>query len=221
METSLHRELKQIYAGEHGQVEVTLNDYRIDVMRDSELIEIQHGSLSAIRDKIRQLLEAHRVRVVKPIIQQKRLVKLNRAGGKVLQRRRSPKRGTLMDLFDELVYFTRVFPHENLVLEVILVDVDELRYPGHGRRRRRRAGDFQIEDQRLVDVKETHAFRTTDDLLDLLPASLPVPFDTTHLARELDVSRWVAQRIAYCLRETGATKQIGKQGNTRLYRRAA
>lgn len=213
--------MKQLYAGEDGEIEVSLDDYRIDVMRNGELIEIQHGSLAAIRDKIRQLLERHAVRVVKPIIQQKRLVKLNRSGGKILTRRRSPKRGTLTDLFDELIYFTRVFPHENLVLEVILVEVDELRYPGHGRRRRRRAGDFQIEDQRLVDVKETHAFRTTDDLLNLLPDSLPIPFDTAHLAREMDVSRWFAQRIAYCLRETGATRQVGKQGNARLYRRAA
>ena len=57
----------------------------------------------------------------------------------------------LLDVFDELVYFTRVFPHERLVLEVVLVDVEERRYPGRGKRRRRRAkGDFQIEDQLLV-----------------------------------------------------------------------
>ena len=40
-----------------------------------QLIEIQHGSLAAIRDKIRKLVENHRVLVVKPIVRQKLLVK--------------------------------------------------------------------------------------------------------------------------------------------------
>ena len=43
---------------------------------------------------------------------------------------------TYTDLFDDLVHFTRVFPHRRLTLEVPLVDIEEWRYPGHGRRRR-------------------------------------------------------------------------------------
>jgi hypothetical protein len=31
------------------------------------------------------------------------------------------------------------------------------------------------------------------------------------------VDRWLAQRIAYCLRQTGAACEVGKQGNARLY----
>lgn len=221
METSLHRELKRIYAGQDGETEVALNNYRIDVMRAGELIEIQHGSLAAIRDKILNLLPDNRMRIVKPIIAEKILVKQSRRGGKTIDRRRSPKRCTILDLFDDLVYFTRVFPHENLTLEVPLVEIEELRYPGHGRRRRRRTGDFQIEDQRLLGVRDTFEFNTANELLRLLPDSLPVPFDTAQLARVMNLSRWTAQRIAYCLRETGATHQVGKSGNTRLYRRAA
>lgn len=221
METSLHRDLKHIYAGSDGEVEVALDSYRIDVMRGGELIEIQHGSLAAIRDKIRRLLAKHKLRVVKPIIAEKILVKQKRRGGKIVDRRRSPKRGDLLDLFDDLVYFTRVFPHENLVLEVPLIKIEELRYPGHGRRRRRRKGDFQIEDQRLININESVELRTTNDLLEMLPDSLPTPFDTAQLAEAMDISRWFAQRIAYCLRETGATNQVGKRGNSILYRRAA
>ncbi len=100
METSLHRQLKAIYAGADGQQEVVCDGYRIDAVRGAELIEIQHGSLTAIRDKIRRLLEQHRVRIVKPIVANKLLVKLDRRGGAELDRRRSPKRGKLLDVFD-------------------------------------------------------------------------------------------------------------------------
>ncbi len=223
METSLHRQLKQHYARDESQIEVALEGYRIDAIRGGRLIEIQHGSLAAIRDKIAVLLENHRVTVVKPIVALKHLVKFDKRGGKVVDRRRSPKRGQLLDLFDELVYFTRVFPHRRLLLEVALVEVEELRYPGHGRRRRRRANDFQVEDQRLVEIVETFRFRTLADLRKMLPRGLPTNFHTGHLAEGLEVRRHIAQRMAYCLRETGAIHPVGKEGNTVLYsrRRAA
>lgn len=220
METSLHRQLKAIYAGADGRQEVVCEGYRIDAVRGDELIEIQHGSLAAIRDKIRKLLANHDVRIVKPIIANKLIVKLDRRGGAELERRRSPKRGVLLDIFDELIYFTRVFPHERLTLEALLVDVEERRYPGRGKRRRRRSErDFQIEDQRLLGVVSTHSFATARDLQRLLPR-LPAPFHTGQLAQRMKAPRWIAQRIAYCLREMGAVEVAGKQGNALLYRNA-
>jgi len=219
METSLHRQLKEHYAAGSEQTEVVLGDYRIDAIRGKELIEIQHGSLAAIRDKIAELLTSHRVTVVKPIVASKTLVKLDQRGGEVVSRRQSPKRGQLLDLFDEMVYFTRVFPHRRLTLEVALVEVEELRYPGHGRRRRHRENDFQVEDQRLLAIIETHRFRTLGDLRKLLPRSLASTFHTGQLASALSVKRHIAQRIAYCLRETGAIHSVGKQGNAVLYSR--
>jgi hypothetical protein len=196
---------------------VKLGRYRIDVVRDGELIEIQHGSLAAIRDKICSLCAEHDVRVVKPIIVRKSLVKRARKNGKVVDRRTSPKRGSLVDLFDELIYFRRVFPHPRLTLDAVLVDVEEWRYPGHGRRRWRRPNAFQVEDQRLLAVHEVRTFRTGEDLAALLPATLPRPFHSGHVAEQLGVARWIAQRIVYCLREMAIARQVGKAGNTRLY----
>ena len=78
METSLHRQLKAHYAAKAGQQEVVCGDYRIDAVRRGQLIEIQHGSLAAIRNKIARLLEDNRVKVVKPIVAKKYLVKLDK-----------------------------------------------------------------------------------------------------------------------------------------------
>ena len=217
METTLHRQLKERYATDGALVEQRLGRYRIDVLQPNQLVEIQLAPLAAIRDKIAALLKKHRVLVVKPIIARKHLVKLRRAGGRVSSRRRSPKQGTLLDVFEELVHFTRVFPHRRLTLEVILVEIEEWRYPGHGRRRWRRDNDHQVEDQRLLEVHGVQAFRTAADLCRLLPPSLPEPFHTGHLADQLGVARWIAQRMAYCLRETGAVEAVGKFGGAWLY----
>jgi hypothetical protein len=191
--------------------------FRIDVVRDQELIEIQHGSLAAIRRKIHQLLADHHVRVVKPIVVQKQLVKRSGKGRRIVTRRQSPKRGSVLDLFQELVYFRDVFPHRALVLEVPLITVEEWRYPGHGRRRWRRRDDHQIEDQKLLTVQAVHIFRTTADLAALVAHGLPTPFRTSDLAQSRQIPIWFARQIAYCLRETGATRVVGRQGNARLY----
>jgi hypothetical protein len=221
METSLHRSLKAHYAGEkRPRTEVRLGEYRIDAVRRRTLVEIQHGSLAAIRTKIGKLLaDGHRVLVVKPLVARKTIIKQDTQAGNVLSRRASPKRCTIIDLFHELVYFTQVFPHRRLTLEVPLVEIEEWRYPGHGRRRRWRASDQIVEDQCLVRIVETSRFATTADLWNLLPPTLPSPFHTGHLAQQLQVSRWVAQRIAYCLHKTAATRLVGKEGNARLYER--
>lgn len=221
METSLHRQLKQLYAIPGSQVEQRLGRYRIDVVQPGRLVEIQVASLTAIRDKIAVLLKKHDVLVVKPLVVRKHLVKLRRAGGKIVSRRLSPKRQTLLDLFDELVHFTRVFPHRRLTLEVPLLEIEELRYPGHGRRRRWRANDHQVEDQRLLEIVGTHAFQSAADLCRLLPATLPCPFHTGHIAEGLGVERWIAQRMAYCLREMGAVQPVGKLRGAWLYERLA
>jgi len=220
METTLHRQLKEHYAQEGALFEQRVGRYRIDVVNGRQLVEIQHSSLTAIRDKIAALVKEHRVVLVKPIVVQKHLVKRKRKGGRVVSRRRSPKQGQLLDLFEELVHFTRVFPHRRLTLEVPMVAIEEWRYPGHGRRRWRRPGDFIVEDQLLVEMFDVHRFRRAADLCRLLPRTLPQPFHTGHLAEGLGVERWVAQRMAYCLRHMGSVEVVGKQRGAWLYKPA-
>src|SRR3972149_1191230 len=100
MENSLHRELKEHYAADGAQFEQRVGRYRIDVVNGNRLVEIQLGSLTAIRDKVAALVKRHRVLVVKPIVVEKQLIKRKRRGGLVAWRRRSPKQGCLLDLFD-------------------------------------------------------------------------------------------------------------------------
>jgi len=219
METSLHKTLKQMYAGETAETEVTLGRFRIDAVVEGRLFEVQCAGLSSIRDKIRTLCKKHQVTVVKPVIARRRLIKLAKQDGKEVSRRYSPKKCDWLDLFDQLVHFTKAFPHPNLTLEVPLVEIAEIRYPGHGKRRRWRKNDHVVADQTLTEILETRTFRETSDLWTLLPG-LPPLFTTADLAALTGRTRWYAQKIAYCLRETGAAEVQGKKGNALLYQAA-
>ena len=216
METSLHQQLKDLYSTPSSVQEDWVGDYRIDVRRGRRMIEIQTSSLGAIRDKIRVLLERHPVTVVKPIIARKMLLVKDRSLGPVRTRRWSPKRCGWIDLFEALTHFTTVFPHPNLTLDVPLIEIEETRFPRKTRRFWHRA--YRIEDQRLLQVVDRRTVRTADDLLRLLDVTLPESFDTKDLAEALSTRRWMAQKVAYCLRQTGGIAIEGKRGKAILYR---
>jgi hypothetical protein len=172
--------------------------------------------LGAIRDKVRTLLERHPVTVVKPIVARKMLLVKDRPDAPVHSRRWSPKRGGWIELFDDLAHFTTVFPHPNLTLEIPLIEIEETRFPRKTRRFWHRA--YRIEDQRLLAVIDRRQAKTPVDLLGFVNAHLPMAFDTRQLAEALSTPRGMAQKIAYCLRQTGAISIAGKQGNAMLYR---
>ena len=215
METSLHRQLKSYYAPNADCEEVTLGSYRIDAIDGDRLIEIQHGSLGAIRDKVRDLLEEYDVHVVKPIAIRKFLVKRKKKGGEPISARFSPSRGSVFELFEDLVHFTNVFPHPRLTLEVALTIQEEHRIARKARRWRGK--DYRIQDRVLRSVEEQIELNTADDLLKLIPGKLPSPFHTQDLAEAANIPRWLAQKMAYCLRNTGAVKLVGKEKNSLLY----
>lgn len=222
METTLHQQLKHCYAGEDDNTEVVLGSYRIDAVRDDELIEVQCASLSAISGKCKNLLKRHQLRVVKPVVYRTRIAKVKKSGGPIVSRRMSPKRGAILDVFDELIYFTRVFPHPNLTIEVPMIHVEQVRSPASKRRRRRWKQDYKVDDVRLEKIEETHELRTASDLLELidLPADCDL-FNTADIATAIDQPRWKAQHIAYVLRKTGAIDQTGRNRTGIIYSRAA
>lgn len=216
METTLHQQLKRCYAGSEQNTEVVLGRYRIDAIRDDELIEIQCASLSAISSKCQDLLKRHRLRVVKPVIARTRIAKIARKGGKVNSRRMSPKRGNILDIFEDLIYFTRVFPDPNLTFEVPMVHVEQIRGPA--KKRRWRQKKYKVYDVSLESIERTYEFRSPADLLDLIPwGDQPVSFDTADIAKAIGRPRWVAQQVAYVLKKVGAIEPLKRKRSGIIY----
>ena len=215
MERSLHRQLKERYGPTlGGRNEVVIGDFRVDAVDvDGRLIEIQAGPLGLLKTKLVQLLPAWQVHVIKPVIVARRLIRRETRDGADQKPRRSPKRGKLLDVFDELVALARIFPHTNLGIDILAVDVDEIRL-----KRRRPRGD-EVLDRSLIEVVDTVRLRTGADLWALLPADPPAQFSTIDLARWLSRPLAFAQRVAYCLHHTGAARVEGKDGRRRVFER--
>ncbi|SIO66374.1 hypothetical protein SAMN05444166_8058 [Singulisphaera sp. GP187] len=217
MESSLHRQLKERYGPDlGGRSEVSIQGFRIDAIApDGTLIEVQSAALGPLREKLLRLLPTQRVRVVKPVILTRRIIRRTRKEGTESAPRLSPKRGALVDVFDDLIGLARVFPDPNLSVDVLAVEIDEVRIP------RRRWPGYAVVDRRLRQIATTVTLRRASDLWALLPEVRVGSFTTLDLAEQLERPVAFAQRVAYCLRLSGAVVARGKTGNRLIYVPAA
>ncbi len=215
-EKPLHASLKQWCAREGDRFEVRVDRYVIDVVRDDLLIEIQTRGFASMKKKLNRLLElGHRVRIVHPIPITKTIVRLD-ADGEVLGKRKSPKKGTALDIFSELVSFPDLLAHPGLEIRLALTVEDEFRM--HEEKKAWRRKGWVVQERRLIEVDDVVRIDTPGDLVGLLPDGLPENFTTADIAAAGGCPRRVAQQMAYCLRRMGAIEIAGKQGNAIEYR---
>lgn len=215
-ENSLHAALKAWYSQPTDQLEVVVDGYVIDLLRGNLLVEVQTGNFSAIKRKLETLLENHPVQLVYPIPLEKWIERVAGDGLTVLGKRKSPKRGLVYDVFQELVRIPRMILHPNFSLEVLLLrEVVIWKDDGRGSWRRKR---WSIADRRLIDVVSRIVFSEPEDFQALIPTALPLVFTVRDLARVSGRPYYLAGRMVYCLREMGIIEQVGKQGRAFAYK---
>jgi hypothetical protein len=217
-EKPLHAALKTWYAQPGDRFEVAVDGSIIDIVRGELLVEIQTRSFSSLKRKLERLTASHPVRMVYPVAAEKWILRLSDDGSGQEGRRRSPKRGSILELFRELVSFPQLICHPNFSLEVLLIEEEEVRQQGAARNWRRRG--WGTVERRLIGVVDRRLFATPADFAVLIPASLAETFTAKELAEATGQPRWLAQKMIYCLRSMGAISEAGKQGRSTTYKRA-
>jgi hypothetical protein len=136
-ENPLHAALKEWYAEPGDRFEVPVDGFVVDIVRGELLVEVQTANFSAIGRKLAALAAQHPVRLVYPVPLEKWIVRLDGDGGR-LGRRKSPKRGAVEGVFEELVRIPHLLANENFSLDVLLTREEEVRRlqarPGSWRR---------------------------------------------------------------------------------------
>lgn len=174
------------------ELEVDLDGFVIDIRRGDSLIEVQTGSFGAMGRKLDHLLSQYRIQLVHPVAA---TTYLNKPDARP---RKSPIRGSLYSVLDELVSIPTLIDHPNLVIDVLLVTVDK--FQEHDPKARRGRGGWRTTDRKLRSIDATHRLAGADDLAALVPAGLPEPFTTADIASIGAMGRDAAQKLSYCLR---------------------
>jgi len=224
-EGPLHQALKSLYSDAGARQEVPVGNFVADVLqeprgrRGAVVYEIQTSGFSGLRRKLVHLLEHHRVVLVHPIAETRYIVKQPEDPDQPLRRRRSPRRGSVLNLLDALVSIPDLLNHPGFEVEVVLTCEEEFRVPS-ARGGWRRKG-WRVARRQLLEVVDQQRFASAEDLWRLAPGELPEVFTTLELAEAMSGPRWQAQKLAYCLRAAGVVEMVGKRGNAIEYRRAA
>lgn len=209
-EKSLHAAIKTYLAQPGDLIETSLDGYVIDILRGDQIIEVQTGNFSAMKRKLKRLLEAgHRVRVVYPLPAVKWIVRQT-GSGEWIGRRKSPTQRRPVEVFRQLVYIPHLLPHPNFSLEILLTHQEEI-WQDDGLGSWRRKG-WSLYDHRLLEVVGQVSFANVADYLGLIPADLPAPFTNRQLAAALKISPGLAGKMTYTFRAAGWLAERGKQG---------
>jgi hypothetical protein len=214
-ESTLHRELKYRYAS-GGSTEVERAGFVCDALDTAgELIEIQTGSFAPLKKKLALLAARGPVRLIHPVIVVK-TIELFDTGGRLISRRKSPRKGSFWNLFDQLVYAPELAALPNLTLEVALLDARERRVDdGRGSWRRR---GISIADRAVETYRESIIFTALKDYRKLLPFKGKEEFTSSLLAERAGIRSNLARKTLYVLQRIGAVQRLRKEGKSWIYR---
>ena len=215
-ESSLHRALKLQYSGSGGATEALSGSYVCDACTSKgELIEVQTGSFGPLKEKVANLTKKNKVRIIHPIILRK-TIELYDTEGKLLSKRKSPKKGSEWDLFDALIYAPELPLLKNLAIELVLVDITEKRIKdGKGSWRRK---GVSIADRFLAAWHNSFILKRPKDYGRFIPFNKSEQFTAKEFAEKAGINAAMARKALYVLTKIALVERVGKQGNSFIYK---
>jgi len=214
-EKALHSSIKKLYEDSNSKVEYKVGNYIIDVIKEDTFYEIQTKNFYAIGKKLKELTELNnKVVLVHPIALEKYIITLDK-NGQVTSKRKSPKKGALVDIFDELVSIPYLLTNNNFKIEVLMTIEEEIR-KSDGKGSWRRKG-ISIVDRKLIKVVEKYSFSSIEEFNIFLPQNMDIEFTNKELAELLNIPTAKARKISYTLKNAGMIKECGKRGRQLLY----
>ncbi|MBP5569016.1 MAG: hypothetical protein J6X54_07320 [Treponema sp.] len=202
-ESSLHNSLKLYYANKfNGLTEVQKDGHIYDVIASNgHIYEIQTKNLSALLPKIQDTIKRkNKITIVHPLIITNKIY-LTDENGELISKRKSPKKGCIYDLFNELTKIYPVLLNKYFSLEVVLIDMIEHRIRTSNEvqsknQRRRYKKNWLKVNKRLENIIQTITFKTKKDYLTLLPKALPQEFSAKELKKALQADKTIPSRAA-------------------------
>ena len=228
-ETELHKKLKEMYAEKyHGKTEVQEYDVICDVLCDdneSTVIEIQTKGLYKLLPKILKLKEEHEIRVVHPLITEFK-IELRDENGNLISRRKSPKKLSIIDIYEELMGIYPVLNEPWFTLEVIPVTCVEKRIRTKepvqlANKSRRFRRNWYKTGRELTSMQESIILHGLESYIDILPAKVREFKDgTPFCAKDLADAGCGKQnyRILWVLKKAEAVEFAFKKGRTSYYK---
>lgn len=219
-EKSMHGIIKIYCCPDITRHEKRVGRFTADILtEEGDIIEIQTRNFSKLRAKLEYFLKEHIVTVVYPLPRIKWLLWVDTESGEVTKRRKSPKKGSPIDVCRELYSIRDFLCHENFRLKILLLEVEEYRYL-NGWSRDKKSGSSRMERLPIDIFGELELGK--GDFPALLPQEVSDKLPTEFTAAEFKKAAKMTEKTAWYTLKTlealGVISQIGKNGRAFLYR---
>ena len=220
MERTLHATLKNHYESDKEKQEIRFMGFVADIKNDSGIIEIQTRSFNAMRKKLSAFLEHEKVTVIYPAVRNKWLIWIDPHTGEMSEKRRSPLKGGVYDVYRELYRIKQYLTHPNFHLRILPVDIEEYRICARSIDDPKRSGRFGSTRMERIPIGfgDEIAIDSLGDYKKIIPDGLNGDFTSSDFARITKKSRSLAQTALNVLTFVGAVERVGKEKNSIVYR---
>lgn len=217
MEKSVHAVLKKYYAPDEEAMEVKAEGFVADICYGDKIIEIQTKQFYRLRRKLEAYLPRYDVTIVYPVAETLYLQYVDTETGQVTNRRKSPKKGSIYDVFAELYAIRQYLKEPGLHLIITCMEIEEyrMRIPGP----RKRWGKRSTPGDRIpAKLNREYRIESVQDYLMFVPVDLPEEFTVREFAKAAGIYERLAGITLSILSELGIVERIGKRGRAFVYR---
>ena len=214
-EGSLHKTLKLYFEPDISRHEIKIGRYVADVVNEDGIIEIQTRAFRNMKSKLEAFLSVGRVTVVFPIALKKDVVWLDPETGELSSPHKSPKKGSVYDIFPELSQIVEFVSEQRLTVKVMLMSMTDVRMLcGWDKSRKRGSHREDRIPRELFDIV------TLDSAADyewLVPQTLTGAFTVKDFAVSAGIDSKTASPALRVLRRLGVVRVTGKKKNAYIY----
>ncbi len=213
-EKTVHAILKEYYSNGRAEQEIPLNGKIVDVFTGSKIYEIQTRSFDKLRAKFHAFMTEYPVTVVYPIPREKFIIWIDDAGT-FSKPHKSPKKGSVYDLFYELYKIKMFLKNPHLSIKVVLMDVEEYRIL-NGWSKDKKKGSTRFDRIPLSYVEEI-SFECINDYVQVIPYELAEPFTVSDFSKVAKINLTTARYTVHILHELQLIYRVGKKKNAFTY----
>ena len=217
-EKNTHMILKKFITEDESFHEIKVGSYYADVLIDNHIYEIQTANFNKLRDKLNYFLVDHKVTIIYPLPHIKYIEWLNQQTGEIIDKRKSPKKGSIYDAFHELYKIKFLLNNPNLEIKIFLIDLLEIRnLNGWSKDKKRgstREERYPISLESIVTLDTLNNYKTYREILPTLNNEFTVDDLKKHTKLTIYKTRFILNVLEYLK----VIKVIGKLGRKNLYK---
>lgn len=221
-EKTLHSVLKYYFCDDVSCHEIKFNGYVADIFEERGtnkplITEIQTKQAFRLAKKLVAYGDAAEIRIVLPVVNNKRIITKNKATGELISKRVSPKHSNIYNALAELYGLREYINKENITIYIMLVNAVEYRFFEANIAKKRKL--YEKDDIVPTEILDTVVLKDCLDYSILVPFDKGTSFTAETFAEKTNVALTEARKALLTLKTVTAVEENGRQGRKKLWKR--